>query len=334
MALILTEGFDHYDRTLMTAKGWTANFASAMATGRVGGQAANSSNTASKKALPSTYSTLFVGFAFQIATLGAGNFDIAALAVSTGVTNAMKIHVDATGHLAVLNSGSTTIATGTTVLNINTWYYVELKGFINGASGTCELHLNGSSGEITSTTGNFGSINFDTITLNPSAVSGPAIKFDDIYVVDTSGPAPRNTFLGDVRVATLMPNGDGTHSQATPDSGTSHFARVDEILADGDTSYVFDSNVGDMDTYTVPASIPSAATVYGVQHNLYERKDDAGTRQIAPVIRQGGTDFVGTAVAPSLNYAFASQIYNQDPTGSDWTPANVNGDEYGFQVAA
>jgi hypothetical protein len=328
MAVVLIEGFDHLTAAEMTAKGWSQVLS--MVTGRFGGQATSTnSNALTTKALPSTYSTLFVGFAFQMSAVGTQTF----WAIMAGATSTLQLQLDGSNHIVVKNSSGTTIATGTTVLNTATWYFIEIKLVVNGASGSVIVNLNGVA-EITVTTGNFGSTNVDHIGYSrPSGTTGQTASFDDIYCVDTTGSSPRNTFLGDVRVATIYPTADGAHTAWTPNSGTTHFTQVDEVQADGDTTYVSDSTPGDIDSYTF-GDIDTGATVYGVQTNLYARKDDANTRQIAPVIRQSGSDNVGTTVTLSSSYVDYTQIYNQDPTSSDWTPTTVNADEFGVKEIA
>jgi hypothetical protein len=234
------------------------------------------------------------------------------------------------GFIVARNSGGTVIATGTTALIANAWNYIEVKLFVNGASGTVEVHLNGVT-EIASTTGNFGSTNIDTIGINQTT-SNSNTDYDDMYVLDTTGSSPRNTFLGDVRVETIYPTGAGAHTQWTPDSGA-NWARVSEAQADGDTSYVADGTPNDLDSY-VFGDIDGGATVYGIQTNLYARKDDAATRQIANLIRQASTDYIGSTVTLSSTYAFFSQLYNQDPTAADWTATSVNADEFGIKEIA
>ena len=92
--------------------------------------------------------------------------------------------------------------------------------------------------------------------------------------------------------------------------------------------------VGDRDLYTAGALATSAGTVYAVQTNLYARKDDAGTRQVCKTIRQGGTNYDGSAKTLGSSYQVYSELDNLDPTGADWTIANVNGDQYGIKVVA
>lgn len=332
MAVVLIEGFDHMQAARIVDKGWSTA-ASSMQTGVFSGQAARfASNTSSNKTLPSTYSTIWVGARLRFATSGTFN----RLTLRNSTTATCRLTVDASNHLAVLNSGGTTIATGTTnVSSTSAWWYVEMKLVINGASGSIAVHLNGAS-EIGTTTGNFGSSNIDNINLNAGGTTGNT-DFDDIYVLDGTGSAPRNDYLGDVRVETLYPNSDpGNNAQWTPNSGSVHYTRVNEssgTFPDGDTTYVSNAVAGQRDSYGVGSLSVSSGSVFGLQTNLYARKDDAGTRQIADVIRQGGTNYDGTAKALASTYAFYSEIHNQDPTATNWSISNVNANEYGEKTA-
>lgn len=336
MAILLMEGFDWTGQAAnLTLRGWSSASGVNIVTGRFAANAIKVTNAATAtytRSLSSTYATLVAGFAIDPGNASAPT-DIFVLRASG--TSVLRVGLDSTPKLIVRNSGGTTIATGTTTIQNGVWYYIEVKGFINGASGTCEVKLNGVS-EIASTVGNFGSTNFDAIGVVAGGSSSTnQHTFDDIYVLDTTGAAPRNDFLGDTRVVTIFPNGAGNYSQWTPDSGT-NYARVDESTGtypDGDTSYVSDSTPGHRDSYAF-ADIDGGASVYGVQINLWARKDDSATRQIAPFIRQGGTDYDGTTVTMASSYTMYSQLYNQDPTNNDWTAANVNGDEFGIKEIA
>jgi hypothetical protein len=326
MAVVFIEGFDHLTSAQMTAKGWSLSFGSTAA-GRFDGQCARLSSTGvHTHVLPSNYATIFAGFAYNVAALSSGTDFFQFMA---GATLTCRVSVNASSIIQVRNSGGTVIATGTTALVNGAWNYIEVKLFVNGASGTVEVHLNGAT-EIASTAGNFGSSNIDTIGVNGSSA---VHSWDDMYCCDTSGSSPRNTFLGDVRVETIFPTGAGNHTQWTPNGAASNWDCVDENPPDGDTSYVSDATVGHLDSY-VFGDIDAGATVYGVQVNLYSRKDDAATRQIANLIRQASTDYAGSTVTLSSTYAFYSQIFNQDPTPADWTAANVNADEFGIKEIA
>lgn len=329
MTVLVIEGFDHLAAAQLTNKGWSAN-ANSVQTGRFGGQSMLLNSTAVRtKTLSSSSTTMIAGFAVKFqGVAGTGVF----FSFRNGASEIATLNLTAGGLIVVKNSGGTTIATGTTALVALTWYYMELKIFANGASGTCELHLNGVT-EIASTTGNFGSTAIDTIRFSSYAASADTY-LDDIYVLNTSGGSPRNTFLGDVRVNTIVPTSDGNYSQWTANPGSTHYTNVDDsTVPDDDTTYNSDSTVGHIDTYGC-SDVDGGASVYGVQVNLWARKDDAGTRQIAPLIRQASTDYVGTTVTLGSTYAFYSQVYDQDPAAADWTATNVNSDEFGVKTIA
>jgi hypothetical protein len=328
MALVLIDGFDFYTAAQATVAGWSQAFTSMQAARLGTGQSARCPAGANVRALPSTYSTLIVGFAFDMTTSPTSTVDFFVIRTAAGA-NILRLQiVNGTPNLVkVLNSGGTVIATSTVNVVAGTWYYFEIKLVINGASGSVTTQLNGAA-DIATTTGNFGSTNAGQV----GPVGAFNMNVDDLYVCDTTGSA-RNTFLGDIRVATSMANADGAHSQWTPDSGSAHFSRINEAQADGDTSYVSDVTPGDIDTYVFDDVDPSA-TVLGVQVNLHARKDDAGIRQIAPVIRESGTDHVGTTVTLGSTYSFTRELHDQDPTGSDWTASSVNAAEFGVKEIA
>ena len=79
------------------------------------------------------------------------------------------------------------------------------------------------------------------------------------------------------------------------------------------------------DTYVMPNVPVSGAQLLGYQHCMYLEKTDAGVCTVSPVMRSGGVDYVGTAIAPSSgSYAYFLTPYSVDPgtnlvpTEADW----------------
>lgn len=345
MAVVLMEGFDNVaSNTAVVTKGWGtfSNFTTGRypappgAAASMAGQFSSAnSRPSSSKTLPSTYTTLILGYAFNTGNITVplnGSAGMANLRTGAAATIA-AVGVNARNKLQVSNSAPTVIATGTTTINASTWYYVELKIVVNGASGTCELHLDGNT-EIASTVGNFGSTAIGIVTFEQVNVgSGSFVQIDDVYAVDTTGGAPQNTFLGPSRVITPLPTGAGTHTQWTPNGAASNYLCVNQAPPDDDTTYVSDATPGDLDSYTF-GQADGGASIFAVQTNHYARKDDANTRQIAPLIRQAGTDYIGTTFTEAASYSDFTQLWNQDPTGANWTPATFNADEFGVKEIA
>lgn len=334
MALLFYDGFDYYSASEAIARGWS-NVIDAMSSGRFApGQAAEFTGAAAVSithTLPSTYTTIIAGFALNISYGGTGANQCFAFNNSGSEICALNVN-QSTGKLQVWHGaqGTTLVATGTTTINSGSWYYVELKIFINGASSTVEVHLNGVV-EIASTTVNLGSTPTNQIYIGRPN-NNPVLQYDDLYILDTTGGSPTNTFLGDSRIETLYPSGAGAHTQWTPDSG-SNYARVNETIADGDTSFVQDSNAGDRDSYAFTNLSVLAGTVYAVQTSMYARKDDVAVRQLCAVARPGSTDRDGATVTLGTSYAFFNEIRETNPdTTAAWLISEVNASEFGIKL--
>ncbi len=321
MGLVLVDGFDHYAQPQAAEKFW-AGGPFHMGPGRgFGGQSAEVIRlNPMHKDFPSTYGTVICAAAYQMS--GSPSSVIMTLETVGGVVVA-SLGLNGTGHLTLTDGAASLIATGTTVVPYNTWFQVAVK-IIVGTSGHGTVQLNGGA-EIASTLGNFGTTNIGRVAFWQNGL-GQTTFVDDVVILDGSGSAPLNDFLGDVRVETLYPLADGTHTDWTPKTGTDHHAMVDEALIDGDGSYVYDATPGDKDSYILETFIGS---IYGAQLNVGARKGDASVRQIAPLVRQAGTDHAGTTYTLSSDYVFYSWLLDNDPTGSPWLAATINADEFG-----
>ena len=188
--------------------------------------------------------------------------------------------------------GPTVLATSPKALKINRWYYVELQVFIDDSNGSYDLRVN----EETILSGS----NVDT---KHSALStcdqicfsaGYATGFNncyiqDIYLLDNNGTF-NNSFLGDIRVDCLYPNGNGSSSQFIGSDGnsTDNYLLVNEATLNEDTSYVESSTVNDIDLYQMDSMSSSpldSNSIYGVQAVNVTKKDDAGARDGNIVLR-------------------------------------------------
>ena len=212
------------------------------------------------------------------------------------------------------------------------WNYIEVRAKIDNSAGVIDVHINGVSvtsvsGVDTQATTNawFDSADF---LLVPPINTQTFIWRDDFDYCDTTtgaGATAANTFLGDVRVATLFATGDDS-VQWTPNSGSDNFSRINEPAMDSDTSYVSTSTATDQDTYDFEPLINTVGTIFGIQLTVAARKDDAGSRVIKQVLKSGGTtDFGADNALPDVTYAYFTDQWILDPnTSANWTRANVN----------
>ena len=260
-----------------------------------------------------------------------------------GGSRQLALYNDASGHFRVYRSdgGGALLGTGTYVLPVGSWVYLEWKvAFATGATGLVEIRINGVADLVlnnvqTTTSGNPWA-NRLNLAGSRNYGSGNSQRYQDLYVLDNSG-AQNNDFLGDCRVELRLPNADGAMQQfATVVPATAgHFAKVAEIPYDGDTSYLEDATVGNVETYGHATLAAASGLVRGVQFSTVAKRSDAGPKTIAGCVRTGGVNYFGAAKTPSTIYTVEDNrdILELNPaTGLPFTIAEVNAAEFGFKV--
>jgi len=337
MALLFCDSFDHYTTNAQLATKWgNGNFNINSAWGRNGTAGIGTGEDRSSRWTKSGtgVDTIIVGFA--------NNF------ISGTPNTRLNLYEDATLHIYLYpNAGSlkwqvyrgdgTLLGTSSPSFAFGIYDYIELKVKIHDTTGTVDLRVNNVSvlsltGQDTRNGGTSGLINAVLIS---SIDYGSVSRLDDFYVCDTSG-SRNNDFLGDVRIQAIFPSATGNSSQWTANGAATNRECVDEITPNDDTDYISSSTATQKDTYVFGDVTPTSGTVKAVQHVLYARKDDAGTRTIRPVIRHSTTDYtVGAGTNISITYAMIKDISETNPgTSTDWTISDVNNAEFGVELVA
>ena len=278
-----------------------------------------------------------VGFAFRFTVAPTTDHAIVIIQDTPGALNHLLLVLTTARRLSLQTGVGVTLVQGNTVLAVNTWYYVEFKTAAHPTAGTYEVRID----TVTEMqgTGNTsgGGTNVITSILFGGPGTGQSWYLDDLYLCDGTGPAPQNTFLGPVRVETLLPQTDavqaGSNAGLTPSQGTDHGALVDEVPPNT-TDYNSSATVGAKDTYNYPPMSLHGA-ILGVQTNLYVQKSDAAARTVCAVVRSGGTDYDGANVAPATTFKYFSEVRAINPaTGAGWTENAVALLEAGMKVTA
>jgi hypothetical protein len=155
--------------------------------------------------------------------------------------------------------------------------------------------------------------------------------FDDTYCRNDS------TFMGDVRISALFPTDAGSHADFTrggTDSGA-NWSQVNEVSPNDDTSINSSVVVDSIVSFAMGDLGQTAATILGVQTNIWARKTDAGTRNLAPFEKSGITETVGTSIPLSASYTYHRSIAELNPaTGLAYTLAEINALEGGYKLTA
>jgi len=336
MAVIWYNGFDHFltaDLGKHLSNPGSGNTIVNTLSRSPGGQSLQpGTNTAGIGAAGQSFSTNYaqgvIGFAITMSSTTSRQL----LFIADGTTEQISIRTTASSALTVTRAG-TVLATGTTILSANTWYYIEVKFTIHNTAGVVELRLNGA-GEIAST----GSLDTQ-VTANaywnhfafPIFTSSGV--YDDVYVIDPTTGA-NTTFLGPVRAVALYPAAAGNYAQWTSNGGT-NMGTVSETYEDGDNTFNQSATANQLDSFVMDDLPASAGSVFALKPIVVARQDAGAARTVAPLFRIAGADYAGTGKPLSTSYQAVTQIYDQSPASSSaWTIAEVNGLEAGYKLVS
>lgn len=343
MATIFFDGFDTY-ATADLLKRWTGMGAS-LGVGPLysrspSGQGLQASANASALAGTCLYKSFGVNYTqgvVGIAYRESGALtNRTILVVADGISEQISVRTNASSVL-VVNRGGTLLATGTTVLSANTWYFVELKFSIHASAGTVLLQLNGVAETLTYVTGTSTTQNTKATAnvqwngFGPGS-SSTTCNFDDVYVLDTS-TGTNTTFLGPIRCAVCAPAAPGNYAQWTPNGGT-NAGNVSEPYEDGDTSFNQSSTANQIDSFVMQDLPVSSGSVYSLQTLTTARQDAGAARTMAGLLRISGADYPGATASLSSSYQILADIHDLQPVGGTpaWDPATVAAMEAGYKL--
>jgi len=340
MSLLRIEGFDD------GATAWAGRAALSVGmtaqNGRfgTGARPENGASSIHRWLLPAAdrHATLIVGFALNIPNISFPANDFFRLYGDNSATSHIDISFSTLNEL-IVQRGSTELGrTSAGILTLGAWHYLEIYVTLSDTVGVVKLRLDGLvpagwsdlSGVDTKSGGT--ATVFDTVWFTAST-NGNKPVYDDVYICNGAGSI-HNDFLGDCRVETLFPNGNGNYSQLLGSDGNSvdNYLLVDEAAVNT-TDYVGSPTNGQKDTYSFDDLALGSGTVFGVMPSIYAAKSDSGVKQSRIIARRAGVDAAGADKTLITSYAMYDQMWEQDPTDSSaWSIAKVNASEFGFEV--
>jgi len=216
------------------------------------------------------------------------------------------------------------------------WHFIEFKCVINNTIGSFDAQLDGVQIQGIETTGvdtrNGANDLANGITIRPVIGVNSECLFDDLYIANGAPPGIID-FLGDIKIDALFPRADGNYEEFTPSSGTDAFALVNTFPPDADTTYVEENT--DVKKSSFLMDTAGNFAIKGVQETLYIRKTDVNRRKIKHLTRIGGADHKGPDVRMGETFNMKTKMWETSPkTGSQWTAGEVNGSEFGMEVAS
>lgn len=240
-------------------------------------------------------------------------------------------------YIKVKQGGGATLVTDTTANTANTeWQVFEIRAAIDDSAGTVTVRKNGAElFALTSQDTNNAGASGWVESFKLLGTHAGSTWYDDLYVIDTTDATAPTAFIGHTaRVDTLLADGD-LETSWTPSSGTTHYQMLDDVPADGDTTYVESSSLNARALCTLDALPYTPTTIYGVQANAVAKEDVSGSIEVAPAIKVGSTHYTGTAVAMDTTYARIAHLWTTNPASAvAWTKADVNALVQGAKLTA
>lgn len=332
MALLFMDGFDTADFT--TSGRYSATNGTSSATTRFSQGKSIFFNATAGPTLEKTYpasAQVFAGFAF-CGTNNTYGVSIITFYGDNGTTKHTSLRRISTTNWGIYRAE--TLLVSFAAPPMDTWVYIEMSTTIDSTSGTIEVRLNGQTAvTFTGNTRNGGTnLTTDKYRLgnDGSNYAACAPYIDDFYLCNSLG-TKNKTFLGDVRVQTIVPSAAGSSTQWTP-TGGANYANVNDI-PDSTATYNSSSTSGQRDLYVLGDLLAGTGTVFGIQENLHAWKSDAGAGSLKSVYKVGSTVYDGTTYGLGTSNAWYGSIKETNPaTSTTWTPSEINSLESGVEV--
>lgn len=291
--------------------------------------------------LPSSVSELYIGLAvyFDTETFSAPGSSLYFFGGGGAQNGAFAF----LGQMLYIRNNINLLVTSVKGIKSYVWNFIEIKfkASDSSSSGDVQVKVNGETiyscaAGIDFHHSNNPDSNTHGVVIGFPTASGQYWYIEDLYVCDSSGSV-NNTFLGDCRIQTLYPSGNGNSSQfmGSDADQTDNYLLVDEAQPDDDTTYVYDDTVDQVDLYAFDNIDSNVDTIHGVVADACMKKTDAGSRTARIMCRSGGSNYEGAELFPGTNYGHYPQIWETDPdTASAWTETGINAAEFGLTIEA
>jgi hypothetical protein len=278
--------------------------------------------------LPSANPYILVGFAYKAQELTrTPESGIFILGGQAGTVTHFRLYQHYTGHIRVTIGATTNIGATSRALRQGEWVYIELKTYTQATTGTFDIRFNGENVfSFTGTTRDGANPYISKITFMDGGINS---RLDDIYIMGNTGDT--DTYLGPIKVETLLPSADGAVSDWTPSANGDHYTLIEEQPVNSST-YVEAVSSGDEELFEYEnTSLPSIA---GIRINS-DFAANGGYNTVKHRYRSGSANsYDGTTfhiLDPSP--VERSEILETDPdTNSAWVNTDLNAAQFGAEM--
>jgi hypothetical protein len=284
-----------------------------------------------RRVLTGTLDTVGTGFRVYFAILPSNNNQSIIRFRDSANNDQVTLTAGTTGTLQVRrgSDGGTVIAETTgPVITAQAWHHIQIQVVFSNTVGSVEVKVNNitvCSATLVDTQGT-SVAGCAQMYFGATSVTNSYFHAKDWIVWDGTGSS-NNTFIGDVKILTLLPNADNSFNW-TPSSGTTGYNLIDEGYPDDadDTDYITaDDTLPAASVFELEDLPPDIISVKGLMTVVRAIKSASGDAQMQVSLVSNGDEDTGTDRPVTVAQTFWTDVSELDPdTGAAWTPAAVN----------
>lgn len=349
MAVISADGFDIFnDIAGVRAGGWISESTSTAQTfstsqGRYGGGCLKS-NTANTGWYRGGFdlapgSTIIISFHYYPEAQGSTGATDKLLSgfVRDASLRLFYLENNSSGDLKAFNANGVQVgSTASAALSNTTWHWIEVKVVLgtNDTTGSIEVRVND---VVKITASGIDTYSSGTLAFIQWLGSAGGYRLDDVIIMDGTG-SYMNDFLGETKIETLGPNGDGATVDWTASAGADYTCVDDAVggVSNNDTDYVSSSTAGQKSEFQMSNLSNTPTSIHAVQIRTKAKKTDAGARTYRSYIKSSASTENGTTYGLTYDYCWRRNgVHYRDPNGGGaWSGAAVNALNVGLEIVA
>jgi hypothetical protein len=283
-----------------------------------------------QKVLSSTYTALYVAFKYRYMSSATANTTSIILFKDSNNTFTACVTKSSSGVLQIRvgKADGTILATGSTVMYVDTVYLIEVYYKPRNSGGELTVKLNGTSQATYSgdTTAGIENINIIQFGWDLASSAYSYCYMDDVVIDDAN-------WIGNSKIQAVTVTGAGTTTQWDPSTG-SNYDCVNEIPY-SDSDYIYTNTVDYLDTYQMSNLTGNISNINCIQVQMRARyKGNPTPGHIKATVRTNSTDYVhGTELNPGITFNGLASIWENNPTDSQsWEEADINALEVGVKA--
>lgn len=236
----------------------------------------------------------------------------------------VKITVQSDGGIGIYaGSGATTLlGASDPVVTAGAWHHLEFQVVMDEVVGSVEVRVDGDLAILVEDE-DLGAVPQGQIVFGSFGTGGGSLNWflDDVVPWTTAGTV-NNGFIGAVRVNTTFCDADVSPVDWSITGAATASGAIDEVPADGDTSYITAPDVGDIVEMALPDVPDEVSEIRGVYVTMMARLSDTGTGSAQVSMVSNGDVSEGPDNNLTATYTYwDAGVYETDPdTGNAWTP--------------